>query len=149
MLLHAAHATEAGYRAVVIPSEDTDVLFLSLALKGFIPCPMLFNCGQQNQTKYTDVSIVGRMLASELCRSLPGLHVFTGCNSVSFLSGKGKVIALNLVKQSKSFETLFQEIGMDWDLTDERFAKLQQFTCKMYRSTTKTCDVNELLYWYG
>ena len=69
--------------------------------------------------------------------------------NVSSFSGKAKVTALKLVKQSKSFQTLFQEIGMDWDLTDERFARLQQFTCKMYSSTTKTCDANKLRYWYG
>ena len=149
VLLHATHAAKAGYRAVVFTSEDTDVLVLSLALKGFIPCPLFGESDQQNRTKYIDVSTVGRMLGSELCRSLPGLYAFTVCDSVSSFSGKGKVTALKLVKQSKSFQTLFQEIGMDWNLTDERFAKLQQFTCKMYSSTAKTCDVNELRYWYG
>ena len=38
---------------------------------------------------------------------------------------------------------------MEWNLTDERFAKLQEFTCKMYSSATNTYDVNELRYWYG
>ena len=88
------------------------------------------------------------MLGSELCRNLPGLHAFTGCDSVSAFSGKGKVTALKLVKQSRSFQTLFQEIGIEWNLTDERFAKLQEFTCKMYSATAKTYDVNELRYWY-
>ena len=54
-----------------------------------------------------------------------------------------------LVKQNKSFQTLFQEISMEWNLTDERFANLQEFNCKMYSSATKTYDVNELRYWYG
>ena len=89
------------------------------------------------------------MLGPELCRSLPGLNAFTGCDSVSAFSRKGKVTALKLVKQTKSFQTLFQEIGMEWNLTDERFAKFQEFTCKMYSSATKTYDVNELRYWYG
>ena len=86
------------------------------------------------------------MLGSELCRSLPGLNAFTDCDSVSSFSGKGKVTALKFVKKRQEFQTLFQEISVDWDLTDERFAKLQQLTCKMYSSTTKTCDVKELRY---
>ena len=89
------------------------------------------------------------MLGSELCRSLPGIHAFTGCDSVSAFSGKGKVIALKLFKQTKSFQTLLQEIGIEWNLTDERFAKLQKFTCKMYSSVSKTYDVNDLRHWYG
>ena len=67
--LHAAYAAEAGYMAVVITSEDTDVHVLSLAPKGFIPFPMFVKCRQQNRTKYTDVSIVGRILGSDLCKS--------------------------------------------------------------------------------
>ena len=33
MFLHTTHSTAAGYRAVAITSENTDVFFLSLALK--------------------------------------------------------------------------------------------------------------------
>ena len=109
---------------------------------------MFVKCGQQTRTKYIDVLQAARMLGSELCRSLPGLHAFTGCDSVSAFSGKGKVTALKLVKQSKPSQTLFKEIGVEWNLTDDRFAKLQEFTCKMYSSTTMTQDVNELRYWY-
>ena len=149
VFLNAALTAAAGYRAVVITSEDTDVFVLSLAFKGFISCPMLVKRSQQTRTAYMAVSKIVRMLGSELCRSLPGLHAFTGCDSVSAFSGKGKVTALKLVKQNKSFQTLFQEIWMEWNLTDKRFAKLQEFICKMYSSVTKTYDVNKLRYWYG
>ena len=37
---------------------------------------------------------------------------------------------------------------MDWNLTDEQFAKLQEFTCKMYSSTQGIYDVNKLSYRY-
>ena len=46
------------------------------------------------------------MLGSELCRSLPGLYDFTGCDSVSAFQEKGKVTALELSKQKNSFQTL-------------------------------------------
>ena len=101
MFLHAAHTAAAGYRAVVITSEDTDVFVVSLAFKGFISCRMFVKRSQQTRTVYIDVSRIVRMLRSELCRSLPGLHAFTGCDSVSAFSGKGKVTALKLVKQNK------------------------------------------------
>jgi hypothetical protein len=86
------------------------------------------------------------MLGSEVCRSLPGLHAFTGCDSVSAFAGKGKLAALKIIKQNKSFQNLFQQIGMQWGLTDELQAKLQEFTCMMYSSTPGTSDVNELRY---
>ena len=48
MLLHASHAAAAGYKAVIITSEDTDVFVLSLAFKGFIPCSVFVKCGQDS-----------------------------------------------------------------------------------------------------
>ena len=89
------------------------------------------------------------MLGSELCRSLPGLHDFAGCDSVSAFSGKGKVTALKLSKQNKSFQTLFQEMGTEWNLTDEIFAKLQELTCKMFNSATKTYNVKNFAIGMG
>ena len=83
MSLHAAHTASAVYRAVVITSKDTDVFVLSLAFKGFISCPMFVKRSQQTRTAYMDVSRIVQLLGSELCRSLPGLHAFTGCDSVS------------------------------------------------------------------
>ena len=145
MFLNGPHAAAAGYRAVVITSDNTDVFVLLLTFKGFILCPV-------HRLEYTDVSRIVRMLGSELCRSLPGLRAFTGCHSVSAFSGKGKVTTSKLVKQNKSFQTLFQARNRhgEWNLTDERFAKLEEFTCgKMYSSAEKTYHVNERRYWYG
>ena len=66
VFLHAAHAAAAGYRAVVITSEDTDVFVLSLAFKGFISCPMFVKRSQQTRTAYMDVSGIVPMLGSEI-----------------------------------------------------------------------------------
>ena len=37
MLLHALHASETGYKAIVISGEDTDVLIMCLGFKRDIP----------------------------------------------------------------------------------------------------------------
>ena len=74
---------------------------------------MSYVCQMRSTDSNGIVSRIVRMLGSELCRSLPGLHTFTGCETVSAFSGKGKVTALKLVKQNQSFQTLFQENGME------------------------------------
>ena len=71
----------------------------------------------KTRTTYIDVSSVVQMLDPELCRSLQGLHAFNGCDSVSAFSGKIKVLALKMARQSESFQTLFQEIGTEWNIT--------------------------------
>ena len=142
VFLHAAHAAATGYRAVVITWEDTDLfsLWLLKASSHVLCLSNTVNRLKQHTWMYQE-------LLSELCRSLLSLHAFTGCDSVNAFSGEGKVTALKHVKQNKSFQTLFQEIGMEWNLADERFAELQEFNCKMYSSATKIYDVNNLGYW--
>ena len=64
-------------------------------------------CSQQTRTVYMDVSRIVRMLDLELCRSLPGLHALTDCDSVSAVSGR-KGQGSNFEAWYKSFQTLFQ-----------------------------------------
>ena len=98
----------------------------SSPLTGFISCPMFVKRSQHTRTVYTDVSRIVRILGSELCRPLPGLHAFTGCDSVSAFSGKGKVTT------SKSFQTLFQSRnrhGVEphrWEICKARRVHLRQ-----------------------
>lgn len=108
VFLHGPHAAATGYRAVVITSDDTYAFVLFLTFTGFISCSVFVKRSKQTRTVYMDVSRIVRLLGSELCRSLPGLHAFTGCDSVSAFSGKGTVTTSKLVKQNKSFQTLFQ-----------------------------------------
>ena len=88
VFLHGPHASAAGYRAVVITSDDTDVFVLFLTFKGFISCPVFVKRSQQTRTVYMNVSRIVPMLDSGLCRSLPGLHAFTVCDSFSAVSGR-------------------------------------------------------------
>ena len=70
MLLHASHAANAGY-AVVISSEDTDFLVISLAFKTFIATPMFIKTTKQSRTTYVDVSKVLQVVGGQVCRALP------------------------------------------------------------------------------
>ena len=86
------------------------------------------------------------MLGSNVCEALPGLHVFTGCDTVSAFFGKGKMAASKIVRNDQDCQKLFQDVGMEWGLSDERSNKLQEFTCKLYASRTGNKHVNELRY---
>ena len=48
MLLHALHAANAGYNAVIITADDTDVLVLCLGFNNDIPCLMYQKRGTQS-----------------------------------------------------------------------------------------------------
>ncbi|EDO28806.1 predicted protein [Nematostella vectensis] len=142
ILLHASHAAKAGY-AIVISSEDTDVLVIALSLKSFIASPLFIKTTKQSRT-YVDVSKVVLVIGVQMCIALPGFHAFTGCERASAFFGKGKAKALELLHQNSSFVNLFLEMGMYWQLDEELFQKIQEFTCTMYSYLAGTSDVNKL-----
>lgn len=55
-------------------------------------------CGAQTRIRYVDVSHIARTLVPEKCTALLGVHAFTGCDSVSAVSGRGKLDGINYRK---------------------------------------------------
>ena len=102
MLVHALHAAEYGYKAVVITAEDTDVLVLCLGFNKNIPCPIYQKCGTQNRTRFLDITKIGQSLGSGVSDALLGMHAFAGCDTVSAFAGRGKIGALKLLKSDKT-----------------------------------------------
>ncbi|CAH3143072.1 unnamed protein product [Porites evermanni] len=92
----------------------------------------------------TDVFILS--LGQNLCSSLLGMHAYTGCDTVSAFAGRGKIGALRIVKEQRSFQEMFDLLGVEWELSDDLFQMLQNFTCRMYSSRPGTNSINELRY---
>jgi hypothetical protein len=146
LLLHAAHAAQFHYESVIIHSEDTDVRLLCIAFASQIAVPMYQRCKASARTTYIDITKASLIQGESVSRALPGYHAFTGCDSVSFFSGRGKSAGLKLIKYNQKYQDLFVKLGKDWDLCDTMFELLQEFTCLMYAKTTKCVDVNSLRY---
>eukprot|EP00745_Piridium_sociabile_P027749 TRINITY_DN44663_c0_g1_i3.p1 TRINITY_DN44663_c0_g1~~TRINITY_DN44663_c0_g1_i3.p1 ORF type:complete len:1606 (-),score=395.32 TRINITY_DN44663_c0_g1_i3:590-5317(-) len=146
LLLHALHAARSGSKAVVITAEDTDVMVICLGLHKDIPCQIYQKRGTQNRTRFVDITKLGKALGDSICNSLIGLHAFTGCDSVSAFAGRGKLGALKLLKKDISFQETFYQLGQSWDVSEELFERVQQFTCQMYTAGSSTTEVNELRY---
>lgn len=63
-------------------------------LKTNHPKPIFFSkCGSTTRTKFVDICGIGE----DVCRVLPGLHAFTGCDAVSALAERGKIGPLKMV----------------------------------------------------
>ena len=74
------------------------------------------------------------------------MHAYTGCDTVSAFAGRGKIGALRIVKEQRSFQEMFDLLGVEWELSDDLFQMLQNFTCRMYSSRPGTNSINELRY---
>ena len=127
-------------------SEDTDLLVLCLAFKSFIPSSMFIKCSSQTRVKYLDVSRIVERIGASTCRSLPGFHAFTGCDTVSAFQGRGKVLVFRIMAQDQGFQEVFQGLGREWQLSNELYRDLQRLTCAMYCKNAGTNEVNELRY---
>ena len=128
LLLHAAHATRSKFAAVIIVSEDIDVLVLCLAFKSFIPSSMFIKCSSQTRVKYFDVSRIVERIGASTCKSLPGFHAFTGSDTVSAFQGRGKVLVFQIMTQDQGFQEVFQGLGREWQLSNVLYRDLQRLT---------------------
>ena len=131
MLLHALHAAESGYKAVIITSDDTDVLVLALGLSKGIQCQIYQKCGTQSQTRFLNITKLCQSLGGSISGALIGMHAFTGCDTVSAFAGRGKVGTFKQLKTDRTYQEAFFELGCAWDVSDEFFKKLQDITCLM------------------
>jgi hypothetical protein len=146
MFLHAVHIARYAYQAIIILSMDTDVRLLCLAFCSHVSTPLFQKCGTDNRTRYIDICKMAQALGDDVCKALPSLHAFTGCDSISSFAGKGKLSALKLVKASPLYQEVFQELGSDWEIPPELFEKIEAFTCKLYSAKDGVGDINELRY---
>ena len=136
ILLHLSHAGRSDYSTMIVASEYTDVFILCLS----------FKCGTQTRVRYISITSIVQAIGQNLCSSLLGMHAYTGCDTVSAFAGRGKIGALRIVKEQRSFQEMFDLLGVEWELSDDLFQMLPNFTCRMYSSRPGTNSINELRY---
>ena len=107
---------------------------------------MYQKCGTENRVKFVDISRMAQVLGHPVCKALPSLHAFTGCDSISAFAGKGKLSALKLLKLNDSYQEMFKEIGTDWVISDLLLQQIEAFTCKLYGLKNDTVDINQARY---
>ena len=144
LLLHAKHASSV-YSNILIQSPDTDVMLLCIAFAGELSNNLYFCTGTGNNTRIVDITSISNVYGVSLCKALLGLHVFTGCDSVSAFKGKGKVKGLKIMLESAEFCSVFEELGMFWTLPSASCKILEQFVCVLYGQKDCT-EVNEARY---
>ena len=83
MFLHAAHTGQQGYETIVIKSPDTDVGVLAVYYSSQISGSLILATGTGNKRRFIDVNGISQKYGENICEALPGLHAFTGCDSVS------------------------------------------------------------------
>ena len=143
ILLHTKHASH-DYSAIVIVAEDTDVFILCLAFQSQIDSAMYIKCGSASRVPCIDVRKVAGAIGQSVCASLLGFYAYTGCDSVSSFSGRGKLAALKLLEDNVNFQETFKQLGHSWTLSGALLRNLKIFTCGLYSAKTDISDVSYL-----
>lgn len=146
MLLHAKDASLNGLKRVMIRTVDTDVLVIAIAMFSNLDLSelwLLFGIGK-NQ-KVIPVHSIYSGLGEAKSKSLPFFHAFTGCDQVSFFSGRGKKVAWNAWNQYELITSTFLKLSNRPLITDcnETFPAIEKFVSLMYDRTNMLESVDQ------
>ena len=89
LFLAAKHACSRGCTSVTIHTIDSDVAILACYFAPMLSAPLHIKIGTGKNDQILDVA--GVDFYENMSRALPGLHAFSGCNSISAVNGIGKV----------------------------------------------------------
>ena len=106
---------------------------------------IFIKCGTATRTRLIDIRKITNVLGQKVCEAFLGMHAFTGCDSVSPFSGRGKVKALKLLMDNENFQDTFRQIGESWTLSPDILLSLEDITCNLYVSHTNIKRVNEMI----
>ena len=146
IILYSAYAQEAGYNFVRVRSPDTDIFFILLHYAPNMKVHLLFETGTGNRKRLLDVTELSQEFTLVYSAALLGLHAFTRCDTTSAFKGIGKVKPLKTLQKKTKYQEVFKCLGESWEVTDDLFLALEEFTCSMYSTSTKTKEVDRLRY---
>ena len=140
ILIHAADASKAGHKDKVIRTVDTDVVIICIGMTKKLNINELWIAfGTGTSSRYLAVHDIASLLGPEKARSLPVFHAFTGCDSVSCFSGKGKKTAwITCMACEEATSAFLESSNNTW------LRKLERFVVLMYDTTCAKMCVNEV-----
>jgi len=143
-MFHIQHASKE-FKNIVCVSDDTDVMVLCMYVNARENFPAKIYL-KRSFSRLIDVQKLNSAVGKDVANALVGLHAFTGCDTVSAFSGKGKVNPLKLASKNEIYISLFANIGTQLYLSEDTFSMVQQFTCDLYSRGTKIKNINKLRY---
>ena len=143
LILNWADAVLRGNRRVSIRTVDTNLLVLAVASFDKIkPDELWVILGTGAHLGSIAIHELIAKMDSRYCNSLPILHAFTGCDTVSF-SGRGKKTVWATWRAFLEVTDAFSELKrMPSAVSLESMSWLERFVVLMYDNTSDTMEIN-------
>ena len=123
-------------------ADDTDVLVLLIAKSRAVNADVYMKSDSGGKVVIHNITDIVKSKEMGVCDALPGLHAFTGCESVSSFD---KVRAYNLTYKDQRYQQTFADLGKDWKLSANTERLLEAFVCELYGGKHLS-DVNVCRY---
>ena len=139
---HAANVEEADN--IIIRSPDTDVFMIAVSCAQLLHARLFLHLTSRNG-RIIQVNKISERLGERTAQALLGLHVFSGCDTVSAFRGRGIKKMVNMLFTTDRYISTFQELGACWEVTDELMNEVEVFVSEVY-GQKKCSSVNEARY---
>ena len=137
---------EAGHLRIKIRSNDTDVVVLAISIAPTLPLDELWiSHGSSKQVRNLPAHAIATSPVREKARVLPMFHELTGCDTLSFFSGKGKKTAWDVWNVfSQLTSVLKAPLMLPEDIDDTCMDVIEIFVILLYYRTSSLSKINEV-----
>ena len=139
---HAHHASQNGSKNIVVRCNDTDILIILLMNSLYFQnCHVWIDIGldSDNSRRYIDITNGSKKL--DYLYALPGVNTITGCDYIPAFFSKGKMKAIQLIKENSAYRYAFAKLGYE-DLMNEVMETIEKYICCLF-GYTKLSDINQ------
>ena len=145
LMLHAYHASQSGYRKILIRTVDTDIVVLAVSrVHDFSVDEIWIAIGTGKHFRYLPIHSIAEQLGPERSRALPMFHSITGCNTVSFFSGRGKTSAWDEWNVFPQITDTFSMLAsVPEEIPEQAVVLIQRFIVLLYSRTSSQTTVNK------
>ena len=151
--LHCAHALINGAKKLFIRTVDTDVVVIIIGVFHKLieiqaTADICVGFGTGKDYSYYHVNSICAALGGDVSKALPAIHAFSGCDTTSAFSWKGKPKVWSTLEVfpevTAAFEELLENPFQHFDNKSVIFKSIERFTILMYDKMSPLNSVNEM-----
>lgn len=131
---------------VIVRCSDTDVFVLLIHFYPEIGTNVFFDTGTGDKRRLIDISLVFNKLGHQAAKAILGFHAFTGCDSVSSFTRKGKIRPWQIMLKDCEIMDAYGQLGLWDDLSPNIANIIEGHVCQMYGSKQQIKDINQVRY---
>ena len=145
IMLHVADAAEHGFKKIMVRTVDTDVVVILIShIQDILAQEVWIAFGIGKNCRFISAHEIATKLGTSKSKALLMFHAITGCDMVSFFSGRGKKTAWNTWDAFPQVTDAFAILSKTpFEISTAIMDVVQRFVVIWYDRTSELSKVNE------